>query len=99
MEYVRVLKAGLLTTIQGLGRKAFREYGVSVSGVTDSLSFRLANILVGNLENTAALEGTLVGLKLHFNFDGVISITGGDFTLLLNGDRLVCGQSPVCEGG
>jgi biotin-dependent carboxylase-like uncharacterized protein len=85
MEYVTVLKPGLLTTVQDLGRKAYRGYGVSVSGVMDPLSFRLGNILVGNPENTAALEATLVGPTLRFNSPSAIAITGGNFSPELNG--------------
>ena len=55
MEFVRIKKPGLLTTVQDLGRPNYRKYGVSVSGVMDQYSFRIANLLVGNKENEAGL--------------------------------------------
>lgn len=110
MEFVKVIKPGLFTTIQDLGRAAYRIYGVSVSGAMDTLSFRLANLLVGNDEGEAALEVTLIGPTLEFETDGIIAITGGDLSPMLNqspvpmwkavrvraGDRLGFGQ---CKSG
>ncbi|TQR13741.1 biotin-dependent carboxyltransferase family protein [Psychrobacillus soli] len=88
MEYVSVLKPGLLTTIQDLGRPMYRTLGVSASGAMDPLSFRLANILVGNEEGEAALEVTLIGPYLQFHNDGVIAITGGNLSPKLNGQAV-----------
>lgn len=85
MEYVSVLRPGLLTTVQDLGRPMYRAMGVSASGAMDALSLRLANILVGNEEGTAALEVTIVGPHLQFQSDGVIAITGGNLSPVLNG--------------
>ena len=53
---MRVSKAGLLTSIQDLGRRGFQQHGVIVSGAMDSYSLRIANLLVGNDENEAGLE-------------------------------------------
>ena len=82
---VKVLNAGLLTTIQDIGRYGSQKYGVIVSGAMDSYSLRLANILVGNMENEAALEITLYGTTLHFEDDTLIAITGGDFQTTIDG--------------
>lgn len=84
MEFVEVIKPGLLTTVQDLGRHLYRTFGVSVCGAMDPLSIRLGNILVGNDEGAAALEATLIGPHLKFNTEGVIAITGGNLSPLLN---------------
>ncbi|WP_209125056.1 biotin-dependent carboxyltransferase family protein [Alkalihalobacillus sp. BA299] len=84
MEFMKVIKPGLLTTIQDLGRPEHRVFGVSASGAMDSFSFRIANILAGNEENAAALEATLVGPHLVFQQDGVMAITGGNLSPSLN---------------
>jgi antagonist of KipI len=73
---IRVLKPGLLTTVQDLGRLGFAHLGVSPSGAADRFSLRLANLLVGNPENTAALECTLLGPLLQFDVRATIAITG-----------------------
>lgn len=82
---VKVLNAGLLTTIQDIGRYGSQKYGVIVSGAMDSYSLRIANILVGNMEDEACLEITLYGTTLHFEDDTLIAITGGDFQTTIDG--------------
>ncbi|TQR19705.1 biotin-dependent carboxyltransferase family protein [Psychrobacillus vulpis] len=82
---VKVLHSGLLTTIQDIGRFGSQQYGVIVSGAMDSYSLRLANLLVGNMENEATLEITLFGTTLQFEEDTLIAITGGDFLATVDG--------------
>ena len=52
---ITVIRAGMLTTVQDLGRSGHRAAGVPLSGAMDQLSLRVANLLVGNPENAAAL--------------------------------------------
>jgi len=52
-------------SIQDLGRRGYRHFGVPVSGALDTVSFRLANALVGNAPNAAALEMRLTGPRLR----------------------------------
>ena len=73
-----VLAAGLLTTVQDGGRCGHSAIGVGTSGAMDSVALRLANILVGNVDNAAALEITLRGPRLRFRDDSLIAITGAD---------------------
>lgn len=81
---VRILKAGLFTTVQDLGRGGYQNVGFPVSGVMDRRSFRLANMLIDNPENEAVLEFALTGPTLEFTSDTIISITGGDFNPTIN---------------
>ncbi|QOV11738.1 biotin-dependent carboxyltransferase family protein [Viridibacillus arvi] len=83
---VTVVKPGLLTTIQDLGRFGSQKYGVIVSGAMDAYSLRIANILVGNLESEAVLEVSLFGTVLQFNDDHLIALTGGDLTATINNE-------------
>jgi antagonist of KipI len=76
MTRVRVTKPGLLTTVQDLGRCGCAHLGVSTGGAADALSLRMANTLVGNRENSPALEMTLLGAALAFEADAVVAITG-----------------------
>ncbi|MBO5598574.1 biotin-dependent carboxyltransferase family protein [Oribacterium sp. NK2B42] len=82
----RVLKGGLLTTVQDFGRYGYQSQGFNVSGVMDPRSFRIANLLLDNPENEAVLECTLIGPTLEFTSDQIIAITGGDFRPELNDD-------------
>lgn len=84
MAFVQILKPGLLTTVQDLGRTDYKIFGVSESGAMDPLSLRLANLLVGNDEGTAGLEATLIGPKLRFEASALIAVTGGDLSPTLN---------------
>jgi antagonist of KipI len=84
---VTVLHAGLLTTIQDLGRYGAQKYGVIVSGAMDSYSLRIANILVGNDEGEGAIEVTLFGTSLQFEKDQLIAITGADLAANLDGEK------------
>ncbi|MGN0336626.1 MAG: biotin-dependent carboxyltransferase family protein [Lachnospiraceae bacterium] len=82
---IRVLKAGMLTTVQDLGRTGYQSQGFSVAGVMDVRSFKIANLLLDNPENEAVLEFTLIGPTLQFTSETIIAITGGDFTPTING--------------
>ena len=75
----RVIKGGLLTTVQDFGRSGFQAQGFNVNGVMDRRAFRIANLLLDNPENEAVLECTLIGPTLEFTAPMIISITGGDF--------------------
>lgn len=74
-----VIRAGMLTTVQDLGRPGFRAAGVPLGGAVDAMALRLANLLVGNAEDAAALEFTLVGPELEFSSETTIALAGGDF--------------------
>ncbi|MGH2357650.1 MAG: biotin-dependent carboxyltransferase family protein [Candidatus Limnocylindria bacterium] len=76
---VEVLEPGLLTTVQdATGRPAWRRYGVPVSGAADPFSARLANRLVGNPDDAALLEITLLGPTLRFAAPVAIALAGAD---------------------
>ena len=77
---IKVLHPGLLTSIQDIGRYGYQKHGVIVSGAMDAYSLRIANLLVGNEETTAALEITLLGPRLVIEQDILIAITGGDLS-------------------
>ena len=83
---IRILKAGMLTTVQDLGRTGYQSQGFSVAGVMDVRSFKIANLLVDNPENEPVLEFTLIGPMLEFTAATIIAITGGDFQPTINGE-------------
>ena len=80
---IRVLKGGMLTTVQDLGRTGYQSQGFSVAGVMDVRSFKIANLLLDNPENEAVLEFTLIGPTLEFTSATIIAITGGKSTYTL----------------
>lgn len=89
---ISILKAGLLTTIQDKGRYGYQKYGVVVSGAMDNFSMRLSNIIVGNHENEAVLEITLIGPEVKIKKGNLISITGADLSPTINGIKVPMGR-------
>ncbi len=86
---VQVLSPGTLTTLQDYpGRSGLWHVGVPPSGPMDSLSFRLANRLIGNAVDAAAMEITLNGPTLQFNCDTRVALTGADIEAELDGTPL-----------
>ena len=74
MSSLTVIRAGMLTTVQDLGRWGIQSGGVPVAGPMDSYSHRLANRLVGNDSDAAALEITLVGPELDADEDVLCAV-------------------------
>ncbi len=74
-----VIRAGVLTTVQDAGRPGHRAMGLPPGGAADAFALRVANLLVGNPEDAAALECTLVGPELVFSADTTIAVGGASF--------------------
>ena len=85
MTDVLVIKPGMLTTIQDLGRWGFQSRGVPVAGPMDVWSHRLANALAGNTPDAATLEVTLLGPELEFDDARAIAIAGAEFDVTVDG--------------
>ena len=94
-----VLKPGLLSTIQDLGRHGLQHLGVPVGGAMDSRAHRLANLLVGNDENEATLEITFGGPTLRFDATACIAITGARLAPTLNGQAIANNRPLVVRQG
>ncbi len=60
MDALLILTSGAYTTVQDKGRYGYQQMGVPVSGVLDAFAFYVANMLVGNPDNAAALEITIM---------------------------------------
>jgi biotin-dependent carboxylase-like uncharacterized protein len=82
---LEVLDGGLLTTVQDLGRAGYERYGMPVAGAMDTFALRVANRLVGNLPDAAALEITLAGPRLQVTEKCLIAAAGADLGLRVNG--------------
>jgi antagonist of KipI len=93
MNSIQIQTAGLLTTVQDLGREGFGPIGVSVSGAADPISLRLGNRLVGNVETAAGLEMTLLGGTFLFPEGASVALTGSDFGASLDDAKVDMGTS------
>lgn len=74
-----VVEPGLLTTVQDLGRPGWGAWGVPAAGALDEEALRLANRLLGNPPEAAALEVTLTGPVLKAMGDLELAVVGGPF--------------------
>ena len=96
----KVIKKGLETSVQDYpGRMGYLNQGFPPSGPMDSWSFRLSNLLVGNSENSAALECQFMGPTLGFEKDCIISICGADMQPKLDGKPIPLWQSIKIKQG
>ena len=68
---INVLKPGLSTTVQDLGRPGYYHIGIPTSGGMDTLSLAAANLLVGNDAGAAVLEAVFMGPELEFTQDAM----------------------------
>ena len=96
---ITVLKPGLQTTLQSRPRIGLRHYGVPASGAADPLSLALANRLVANSWDAAALEVTLLGPTVRMNTDCAIAVTGASFDATLNNDAIPLHETVFAEAG
>ncbi|MBI5423209.1 MAG: biotin-dependent carboxyltransferase family protein [Opitutae bacterium] len=85
---ISVVKPGLLTTVQDLGRFGYQKFGVVVGGALDRFAARVVNSIVGNHDNAALLEFAQLGPELRFETDTLIAWTGADFGAQIGGEPL-----------
>jgi antagonist of KipI len=95
----KVIKPGLQTTVQDLGRYGYSEFGVSPSGAMDPYSLQMGNLLVGNVLGEAALEVPLIGPVLMALHDVSMAICGGNLSPKINGQEIPLWKSNVIKKG
>ncbi len=96
---ILVVKPGMLTSVQDLGRYGHRQFGVAPGGALDALALTLANRLVGNADDAAGLELTMGGCALRFETATRIALVGDDFGATLDEAPLwPCWSVPVAPG-
>jgi biotin-dependent carboxylase-like uncharacterized protein len=83
-----IVRAGMLTTVQDLGRPGLGAGGISPAGAMDPLAHRLANVLCGNDASAAALEITGPGAEFRFLAAHRFAIAGADLGATLAGVAL-----------
>lgn len=82
---IEVVKPGLSTTVQDLGRPGWYHLGIPISGAMDRQSLRAANLLVGNDEGAATLEITFLGPELRFTQASLVAVTGAELPPKVDG--------------
>lgn len=81
---IRIIRKGLLDTIQDAGRYGFQHLGINPTGVMDFVSMRLANALVGNAPEEAVIEMHWPAPIIEFERDTCFAISGATVVALLD---------------
>ena len=88
MPSLEIIKQGLMTSIQDLGRKNLAYYAVPKSGVMDKNAAKIALLLLRKKESAPLIECTSIAPKIRFNDAAQIAITGADFKWMINEERI-----------
>ncbi len=83
---LKIVKSGLATTIQDMGRPGYFHLGIPEGGAMDRLSMRAANMLVGNPEDAAGLEAVFMGPEIEFTHDASVAVTGAEMPVMVDGE-------------
>lgn len=83
---LRIIRPGLLSTVQDRGRHGLQHLGVVACGPMDPVALELANALVGNRDTEAAIEFTVLGPEIVLEAEALISLCGALFEAKVNGE-------------
>ena len=96
---LRILRPGLLTTVQDRGRYGLQHLGIVPCGPMDPVAFELANGAVGNFAGEAALEITLIGPEVAFEADALVALCGATFEAKAAGKPLALDRPVLLPKG
>ena len=82
---IEIVKPGLATTVQDLGRPGYYHLGIPLSGAMDRFALVAANLLVGNDEGDAALEVVFMGPEIRFAADATVAVAGAELPPKVDG--------------
>ena len=86
-------------SVQDTGRYGYRQLGVSRCGALDAPALQMANLLVGNAPESAALEITLGNCVIEFTQDGWFALTGAGCHAELDGHAVWTGWRLAVKAG
>jgi antagonist of KipI len=85
---IKIIKAGILDTIQDGGRFGYQHLGINPTGAMDIYSMQVANMLVGNDPKEAVIEMHFPAAAFLFTQPALIAIAGADLSATINGDEV-----------
>ena len=92
-NYFEIIRAGINSTFQDLGRKNLYHIGIPFSGAMDNRNYLLANKLIGNDHNDPVIEFAYQGPHLKYHGDKLnIAVTGDVSFKIKKGDNLIDGK-------
>ena len=91
---LRIIKQGILDTVQDTGRYGYQHLGINTNGAMDLFSAQLANALLGKELQAPVLEIHFPSPQIEFEKETIICLTGADFSPTIN-DRKVPLHHPI----
>ena len=91
---LRIIRQGVLDTVQDLGRYGHQYLGINCNGAMDKFSMQLANALLGKELNSPVFEIHFPSSQILFEKETIICISGADFLPTIN-DKSVPLHHPV----
>ncbi len=102
-SYFKVIRPGINTTFQDMGRKNLYHFGIPFSGAMDNRNYTLANAIAGNKTNTPVIEFAFQGPLLKLEGEKIcFNITGSvNFNILKKNEKISgnCYQNYILEDG
>jgi antagonist of KipI len=89
---LKILKAGMLDTVQDLGRFGYQQFGINPTGAIDKYAASIANILVGNDVNDPTIEMRFPSPSIFFDQPALMALAGADFNANINGEPIPINQ-------
>lgn len=91
---LRIIKSGVLDTIQDMGRCGWQHLGVNPSGAMDRFSAQLCNALLGKELKSPVIEFHFPSSQILFEKENIICLSGADFSATIN-DKPVPLHHPI----
>ena len=85
---IEILTSGSMNSVQDLGRPGYLDQGIGRGGAMDRPALRIANLLLGNAEDAAAIEVAVFPFRLRFLEPANYAVTGAACRASLNGQTL-----------
>jgi antagonist of KipI len=82
---LKIVKAGMLDSIQDAGRLGYQQFGINPGGAMDKYAAAIANILVGNSKDEVVIELHFPAPTIFFDEPAMIALSGADFSANING--------------
>ncbi|MEP7256067.1 MAG: biotin-dependent carboxyltransferase family protein [Ferruginibacter sp.] len=80
---IKIIKQGVMATLQDAGRYGFRSIGIGSGGAMDIFAMTVSNFLVGN-DEAAVLEINFPAPEILFQHNALISLTGADLSATID---------------
>lgn len=96
---LKVTHSGVLDTIQDMGRFHYQHLGINPGGFMDPCAASIANFLVGNSSQHAALELHFPASEFIVEKPCLLALSGADFRATINGSPFPINQTLVAGKG